>query len=104
MLYSRKKIRNYFTLDFVSINNFLFFRCLYEAIGGPYRPGKEFIYSVLDWKNKPQKALIFSVLAVIATPVAHTVFCWGIYKLRMTLKSVYLNKWLRYWENRERSN
>ena len=73
-------------------NVFLLNRCLYAVAGGSYRPGKVAIYTVLDWKNNPKRAIIFSILAVIVTPIAHTVFCWGVYKVRMWIKSLYIKR------------
>ncbi|XP_035709787.1 uncharacterized protein LOC110851656 [Folsomia candida] len=82
---------------------YVVFTCLYEAAGGPYRPGNEFIYSVLNWKSNPKKAIIFSTLAVVVTPIAHTVFCYGVYKLRICLKSLYVRNKYR-WSNSEQPN
>ena len=55
---------------------------MYEMCGGAYKENKHFIYSVLDWKEKLQRAIVISIIVVVLSPLAHIFFCSVLYRVR----------------------
>lgn len=62
---------------------------MYELLNGIYEEGEEYIYSILDWNNKPTVAIITSIVGVSSILIIHPVFCYAISKLRIYIVKKY---------------
>jgi hypothetical protein len=73
------------------------FSLLYEVGGGAYEGEDSYIYSILDWRSSPGWAALTGILGVLlVTPIGHTIFSWGIYRLRVHLVHRIMKKNLNY--------
>lgn len=63
---------------------YMFFTIVYTFLGGRDRNGGNYAYPILDWKDKPQKAIIVGVGCVIALGIVH-VIVGGIHRIRVQL-------------------
>lgn len=52
---------------------YLFFTIIYTYLGGVDRDGKNYVYPVLDWKNKPHQSMIVGMGCVILLGVFHVI-------------------------------
>ncbi len=64
------------------------FSFIYEVAGGPYRTGKEFIYSILNWRYKPGRTIVIVIIGLMLSPLLHLIACWGVHRVRLWLVSL----------------
>lgn len=66
---------------------YLMFTIFYQLLGGLDINGKNYVYPILNWKEKPIFALIIGGTAVICAGFFHIIFC-GVQHLRTKVHSV----------------
>jgi hypothetical protein len=60
------------------------FTIVYQLLGGVDRTGGNFVYSVLDWKNKPEMSAVVGVGCVLCVSIAH-VIVGGVHRMRTAI-------------------
>lgn len=60
---------------------YMFFTVVYTYLGGVDRDGNNFVYPILDWKNRPEKATVVGVGCVTFLGIIHFTVC-GVHRLR----------------------
>jgi hypothetical protein len=63
---------------------YMLFTIVYPLLGGVDRTGGNFVYSILDWKNKPQMSTIVGVGCVLCLGITH-VIVGGVYRMRTAI-------------------
>lgn len=64
--------------------SYLIFTFIYQACGGMNEYGKNYVYSVLDWKEKSMTALIIAFIAIISAGILH-VFFFAIARIKIKI-------------------
>jgi hypothetical protein len=63
---------------------YMTFTVAYPLLGGVDKTGANYVYPILDWKNKPQRSAVVGVGCVICLGIAH-VIVGGIHRTRTAI-------------------
>lgn len=70
---------------------YLIFTFIYQVCGGMNEHGKNNVYDVLDWKEKPIVALVIAVIAIAIAGILHTLF-FALHCVKIKIHSSFTRK------------